>query len=89
MINACREHRYLHVFSRRTAIRKEMYDKVVAEWTALGLDGEPPRLLAFHTDDKRRALVEAQELDKQPPASGQSPGKPDAKPDSPVVNLSM
>jgi 4-hydroxy-3-polyprenylbenzoate decarboxylase len=76
LINACREHRYLHVFSRRTAIRREMYEKVAAEWTELGLDGEPPRLLSFHEDDKRRALVEAQEMDKHDgpdrPATGGS-----------------
>jgi len=83
LINACREHRYLHVFSKRTALRKEMYDKVVAEWKDLGLDGEPPRLLTFHADDKRRALVEAQEMEKrsQPDASG--------RPDGGSVSMSM
>ena len=82
LINACREHRYLHVFSRRTTIRKEVYDKVAADWKALGLDGEPPRLLAFHTDDRRRALVEAQELK-------QRGGGTDGRPDSSAVNMGM
>ena len=37
LINACKEHRYLPVFSKRTALRKEMYDKVAGEWKRLGL----------------------------------------------------
>jgi len=76
LINACREHRYLHVFSKRTAIRREMYEKVSREWTELGLAGEPPRLLFFHEEDKNRALVEAQELDHKEGSNGEH--NPDA-----------
>ena len=43
LINACKEHRYLPVFSKRTALRKEMYDKVAGEWKKLGLPGQIPR----------------------------------------------
>src|SRR5581483_2995929 len=42
LINACKEHRHLPVFSKRTALRKEMYDKVAGEWKKLGLPGEVP-----------------------------------------------
>ena len=39
LINACKEHRHLPVFSKRTALRKEIYDKVAGEWKKLGLPG--------------------------------------------------
>jgi len=78
LINACREHRYLHVFSKRTAIRKEMYEKIAAEWTELGLEGEPPRLLAFHEDDHRHALVEAEEMEHHEDAAANGERNPDA-----------
>ena len=47
LINACKEHRYLPVFSKRTALRKEMYDKVASEWKKLGLPGQIPEVRAF------------------------------------------
>jgi 4-hydroxy-3-polyprenylbenzoate decarboxylase len=47
LINACKEHRYLPVFSKRTALRKEMYDKVAGEWKKLGLPGQIPEVRAF------------------------------------------
>ncbi|MBV9119275.1 MAG: UbiD family decarboxylase, partial [Chloroflexi bacterium] len=63
LINACREHRYLHVFSTRTAIRREMYDRVASRWSELGLEGAAPQVRAFFNEsDKRRALIEAEEL---------------------------
>jgi UbiD family decarboxylase len=49
LINACKEHRYLPVFSQRTALRREMYERVSARWASLGLPGEVPALLAFET----------------------------------------
>jgi len=78
LINACREHRYLHVFSKRTAIRHELYEKISRDWKDLGLDGEPPRLLAFHQDDKRHALVEAKEFDHDNGAGSGGERNPDA-----------
>ncbi len=90
LINACREHRYLHVFSKRTTVRQELYEKIRSEWKELGLEGEPPRLLAFHTDDRRHALVEAKEFEHD---NGSSAGgsQPDAfrKPDGGSVTMSM
>jgi 4-hydroxy-3-polyprenylbenzoate decarboxylase len=47
LINACKEHRYLPVFSKHTALRKEMYDKVAGEWKKLGLPGQIPEVRAF------------------------------------------
>jgi UbiD family decarboxylase len=52
LINACKEHRYLPVFSKRTALRKEMYDKVAGEWKKLGLPGQVPNVRAFEEDKK-------------------------------------
>jgi 4-hydroxy-3-polyprenylbenzoate decarboxylase len=52
LINACKEHRYLPVFSKRTALRKEIYDKVAAEWKKLGLPGQAPTVRAFEEEKK-------------------------------------
>src|SRR5882762_2242269 len=52
LINACKEHRHLPVFSKRTALRKEMYDKVAGEWKKLGLPGEVPTVRAFEEEKK-------------------------------------
>ncbi|MDE3077062.1 MAG: UbiD family decarboxylase, partial [Chloroflexota bacterium] len=62
LVNACREHRYLHVFSKRTAIRKQLYEKVSREWADLGLKGSPPPVRFFHEEDQQHALVEADEF---------------------------
>jgi 4-hydroxy-3-polyprenylbenzoate decarboxylase len=50
LINACKEHRYLPVFSKRTALRREMYDQVVRRWSSLGLAGEAPSVRAYETE---------------------------------------
>jgi 3-polyprenyl-4-hydroxybenzoate decarboxylase len=51
LINACMEHRYLPVFSRRTKMRRSMYDQVRGRWSELGLPGTPPQVFAFEDDD--------------------------------------
>ncbi|MEK6562848.1 MAG: UbiD family decarboxylase [Candidatus Binatota bacterium] len=52
LINACKEHRYLPVFSKRTALRKKVYDQVAARWRKLGLPGEVPEVRAFEQESK-------------------------------------
>lgn len=52
LINACKEHRHLPIFSKRTALRKEVYDKVAAQWRKLGLPGQTPTVRAFEQDAK-------------------------------------
>jgi UbiD family decarboxylase len=47
LINACKEHRYLPVFSKRTALRREVYDRVAERWESLGLPGQAPTVRAF------------------------------------------
>ena len=52
LINACKEHRNLPVFSKRTTLRKEVYDKVASRWKELGLPGKVPAVLAFEHASK-------------------------------------
>lgn len=52
LINACKEHRYLPVFSKRTTLRREMYDQVAERWKELGLRGTIPSVRAFEEDRK-------------------------------------
>lgn len=47
LINACKEHKFLKVFSKRNRIRREVYDRLAARWKEFGLDGQPPKLLTF------------------------------------------
>lgn len=52
LINACKEHRYLPVFSKRTTLRREMYDQVARRWKELGLRGTVPQVRAFEEEKK-------------------------------------
>ncbi len=52
LINACKEHRYLPVFAKRTALRKSIYDKVAERWSELGLPGQAPTVRAFEMDSR-------------------------------------
>lgn len=52
LINACKEHRYLPVFSKRTTLTREMYDQVAQRWKELGLRGTVPSVRAFEEDKK-------------------------------------
>ncbi len=52
LINACKEHRHLPVFSKRTALRKEIYEGIAARWKTLGLPGRLPAVRAFEIDTK-------------------------------------
>lgn len=51
LINACKEHRYLPVFSKRTMLRKNTYDTVASRWKELGLPGQVPAVRAFESTD--------------------------------------
>jgi len=50
LINACKEHRYLKTFAKRTAIRKEVYKKIAAKWGDLNLPNKPPEIMYFESD---------------------------------------
>jgi 4-hydroxy-3-polyprenylbenzoate decarboxylase len=47
LINACKEHRNLPVFSKRTALRREVYDDLAGRWAGLGLPGDIPEVRNF------------------------------------------
>jgi len=47
LINACMEHRYIKQFSKRTKVRRSVYEAVVARWHRLGFGGDPPALPAL------------------------------------------
>jgi UbiD family decarboxylase len=66
LINACKDHRHLPVFSKRTALRREVYDRIAARWQALGLPGRIPPVRAF---EEERAIVYHE-------AAGFEPGHP-------------
>ena len=50
LINACMDHRHIHNFSKRSRLRKEIYDKVVRRWDELGFTGRPPDVTSFEED---------------------------------------
>jgi UbiD family decarboxylase len=50
LINACKEHRHLPEFSKRTVLRRSTYDRIAARWKELGLPGEAPGVRAFEQD---------------------------------------
>ena len=69
LINACKEHRHIATFSKRTAPRREIYEDLAARWAELGLAGAAPELRVFHDDAARGpALHEAAELRRDGPA---------------------
>jgi len=51
LINACKEHRHLPVFSKRTTLRKSVYDKVPRAEGA-GIAREIPEVRAFEEASK-------------------------------------
>lgn len=51
LINACKEHRYLKEFSKRTALRESRYNDVKKRWDELGFDFPPPQLSMFEPEE--------------------------------------
>ncbi len=78
LINACKEHRYLEVFSNRTTLTRQTWQRLAARWSAeLGLPGQAPELLAYETGARPTAYHEASELNRGRPARGHAPASPD------------
>jgi UbiD family decarboxylase len=50
LINACKDHRALKTFSRRSMLRKSVYDKVASRWKELGLPGVVPGVAAYEPE---------------------------------------
>jgi len=76
LINACMEHRHLPSFSRRTTLRKDVYDKIAGRWKALGLPGDIPKVRAFEADSK----VVYHEVGGFEPGRQPAESKPEAPP---------
>jgi len=73
LINACKEHRHIASFSKRTTVRREVYDDLAARWSELGLAGRAPDLRVFHQEnDRGPALHEAAELRRDGPGGAVS-----------------
>ncbi len=47
LINACIDHRYFTTFSKRTLLRRPIYDRVAAKWSELGFAGASPHIERF------------------------------------------
>lgn len=47
LINACMEHKHMDVFSRRTKMRRSVYDRLVERWPTLGIKLDPPVFRVF------------------------------------------
>ncbi|HVN23402.1 MAG TPA: UbiD family decarboxylase [Syntrophorhabdales bacterium] len=50
LINACKEHRFLKTFSKRTRLTKPTYEKVQQRWKSYGLPFDIPAIDAFEPD---------------------------------------
>lgn len=50
LIDACRPHKHLAAFPKKTLLRRRVYESVAARWRELGLDGDPPVITNFHPD---------------------------------------
>lgn len=57
LIDACIPHRYLPTFSKRTKLRKSVYDQVAERWSDLGLPGTIPNILAFEPEGGESPLA--------------------------------
>jgi hypothetical protein len=47
LINACKPHKHIKQFPQATLLRQSTYERAVARWSELGLDGPPPKVSAF------------------------------------------
>jgi UbiD family decarboxylase len=52
LINACKEHKYLNTFSKRTILTRKTYEHVRERWAELGLQGQPPEMTLFEESGK-------------------------------------
>ncbi len=50
LINACKEHKFLKSFSKRTRLTKPTYEKVQKKWKSYGLSFDIPKIDAFEPD---------------------------------------
>jgi 4-hydroxy-3-polyprenylbenzoate decarboxylase len=75
LIDACKEHRSLPVYSKQTMLRKSVCDTVAARRSELGLPRQAPKAESFESDTrlpitKRAASNPARRNDEPPPTGG-------------------
>jgi 4-hydroxy-3-polyprenylbenzoate decarboxylase len=74
LINACKEHRYLESFSKRTTLTRPMWEQLAARWTKeFGLPGQAPELLAYEADSRGVTYHETAEMTPPPSPAGGAP----------------
>jgi UbiD family decarboxylase len=47
LINACMDHKHLKTFSKRSKLRKDMYERIGTRWKELGFTQDFPNILTF------------------------------------------
>jgi len=50
LINACKNHKHLKQFSKRSRLRRAVYERLVARWQEFGLPFPPPQIRHFEED---------------------------------------
>lgn len=58
LINACKEHKYLKEFSKRTCLTQFMYQRVKKRWGSFGFDFEVPEVSLFEPEVKYEYYIE-------------------------------
>ena len=53
IINACKEFKYIKVFSPRSLLKQETYEQICARWNELGFEGQAPTVTTFETATSR------------------------------------
>jgi UbiD family decarboxylase len=51
LINACKEHKHLKQFSKRSRLRREVYERLVKQWGDFGFAFPPPVIRHFEEDE--------------------------------------
>jgi 4-hydroxy-3-polyprenylbenzoate decarboxylase len=62
LINACKDYRHIGVFSRRTTLTRQMWQRLADRWQEFGLEGEAPELLAYELGAEGVKYHEATDL---------------------------
>jgi 4-hydroxy-3-polyprenylbenzoate decarboxylase len=50
LINACKPHKHIKQFPQATLLRRSTYERAVARWSELDLEGTPPKVTVFHKE---------------------------------------
>ena len=65
LINACKQHKYLKVFSPRSRMRREIYERLAARWHEFGLEGPPPHLTHFEESEGKVTVLPIQQEEEE------------------------